>query len=126
MENNEYIPGVCNIGKKEIEFRRNFGIAGATLSVVTAIFLYLLGVPNVFRIIIFLPIFASAFGFLQARFHFCAEFAMMGVFNFSDKLRNTETVTQKEFRRKDQLKALKILIYSAAIASILSVLFILI
>lgn len=123
---NKYIPGVCNIGKKEIDFRRNFGIAGATLSVITAIFLFLLGVPNVFRIIIFLPIFASAFGFLQAKFHFCAEFAMVGVFNFSDKLRNTESVTQAEFRRKDQIKALKIFIYSFAIASILTVIFILI
>ncbi len=122
----KYIPGVCNIGKKEIESRRNFGIAGATLSVITIIFLFLLGVPSIFRIILFLPVFASAIGFLQAKFHFCAEFAMMGVFNFSDKLRDTETITQAEFRRKDQIAALKILGYSFAIASIATILFILI
>ncbi|MFS8130738.1 MAG: hypothetical protein ACMG57_02040 [Candidatus Dojkabacteria bacterium] len=123
---NKYIPGVCNIGKKEIEYRRNFGIAGATLAVVTAVFLFLLGVPNTYRIIIFLPVAASAFGFLQAQLHFCAEFAMTGVFNFSDKLRQTETVTQAEYRKKDQVKALKILLYSFTIASIATVVFILI
>jgi len=123
---NKYIPGVCNIGKKETEFRRRFGYAGVTLSVVTAIFLYLLGAPNIFRIIIFLPVFTASFGLSQAYFHFCAEFAMVGVFNFSDTLRKTETVMQAEFRRKDRLKAIKILAISFAIASIASILFILV
>ncbi len=123
---NKYIPGVCNIGPKEIESRRNFGIAGATLSVVAAIILFLLGVPNLYRLIIFLPIFASACGFLQAKFHFCAEFGMMGVFNFSDTLRKTETVVQAEFRRKDRIKAIKIFLLSFVIASIITGLFLLI
>ncbi|MEO6728720.1 MAG: hypothetical protein ABIM99_02240 [Candidatus Dojkabacteria bacterium] len=123
---NKYIPGVCNIGKKETEFRRNFGIAGVTLSVVTAIVLFLLGVPSIFRIIIFFPVFAAAFGLLQAYFHFCAEFAMVGVFNFSDTLRKTESVPQAESRRKDQIKGLKILALSFIIGSIAAILFILV
>jgi len=51
---------------------------------------------------------------------------MVGVFNFSDTLRKTETVMQAEFRRKDRLKAIKILAISFAIASIASILFILV
>ncbi len=123
--NNKYIPGVCNIGKKEIEFRKRFGFAGLTLSVVTIIFLYLLGVPSLFRIILFLPVFASAFGFLQAHFHFCAEFAMLGVFNFSDTLRKTESVMQADARRLDQVKALKILLISFLLATFATIIFIL-
>ena len=73
-----------------------------------------------------LPVFAAAFGLLQAYFHFCAEFAMVGVFNFSDTLRKTETVMQAEFRRKDRIKAIKILAISFTIASIASILFILV
>ncbi|MEP7103927.1 MAG: hypothetical protein ABI721_04445 [Candidatus Dojkabacteria bacterium] len=121
----EYIPGVCNIGKDEIEYRRRSGFVGITISVVVAIILFLLGIPTIFRVIILFPLFASAIGILQAQFHFCAGFAMRGIFNFKS-LGEKETIVQKEFRRKDQEKAAQIIFLSFLISVIFTILFLLV
>ncbi len=113
--NDKYIPGVCNIGPAEIKRRRQsgwFGL-GATLLLWLAFFVF--HVPTAWRLFLFFPAFLSAEGFLQAAFHFCAGFAMQGVFNFGADVGKTETVAQLAFRRKDQRKALLISLYSALI-----------
>lgn len=122
---NKYVPGVCNIGPKEIENRKRFGYLGFILTIFTIAIILLLNIPSILRIVIFLPIFLTTISFLQAKFHFCAEFAMTGVFNFSDKLRKTESIVQQEFRKQDQAKALKILGISLLISTILTIIFIL-
>jgi hypothetical protein len=72
-------------------------------------------VPATWRLLLFLPAFISAEGFLQAAFHFCAGFGSRGLYNFGTEVGKTETVEQAEFRQKDQRKALLISLYSALI-----------
>lgn len=123
---NEYIPGICNIGKIEMEDRKKSAIASLSISVVAFITMLLLGAPSIFRLILFIPVFGGMLGLLQYYFHFCAAFALKGVFNFSEKLKQTETVSDKAFRRKDQLMALKIFFLSFVFSSIITFILLLI
>lgn len=112
---NTYQPGVCNIGPAEIRRRRNTGIAGAVISAVLLVVFVVFHVPNPWRVVVLVPAGLSAAGFLQAAFHFCAAFGMTGLFNFGS-LGTQETVHEKEYRRKDQQKALLIAGLSGVIA----------
>lgn len=111
----EYIPGVCNIGPYEIARRRRAGWMGLVTTLLLWGLFTLLNVPAIWRLILFLPATASATGFLQAYFHFCANFGLRGVYNIVKPAGKTETVIQKEFRKKDRQKALRISAYSAAV-----------
>ena len=107
-----YQPGVCNIGPAEIRQRRTFGLGALAVTVVFLILAFALGWPAPWRLFVLLPAAASASGFLQAQLHFCARFGASGLFNFG-ALGSEESVMETEFRRKDQRKAVQILVLSA-------------
>lgn len=115
--NNNYIPGVCNIGPAEIRMRKRLGWYGLGIALVIWGLLVWLQAPVWWRLILFIPVFFSANGFLQGFMHFCAGFGMRGLFNFGPKVGTTDTVSQAEFREKDRKKAMQIFMY----ATILSV-----
>lgn len=70
-----YQPGVCNIGPAEIRRRRASGWLGLGIAVLYLAAAFLLGWPAPWRLLVALPMFLSAQGFLQAAFHFCVGFA---------------------------------------------------
>lgn len=111
----QYIPGVCNIGPAEIRMRKRLGWWGLLITIVLWALFVWLKVPIAWRIILFLPAFFSANGFLQGFMHFCAGFGMRGVFNFGPKIGQTDTVSQAEFRAKDRAKAKQIFAYAVII-----------
>jgi hypothetical protein len=122
MNESRYVPGVCNIGDTEIAQRNKIGWIGIGITIVLGTVLVYLHVAFYWRLIIFLPAFMGAAGFLQAWMHFCAGFGMQGVFNFSSEVRKTDTVAQAEYRAMDRRKAIMIFIYAALIAAALTVL----
>lgn len=111
--NQEYVPGVCNIGEVEIQQRKMIGwIALVTCSVLWAVsVVFKLAAP--WRLLLFIPATIAAIGFLQATWHFCAKFGLNGVFNFGSNVGKTETVKQADFRRQDRRTALRIIGWSA-------------
>lgn len=117
---NQYVPGVCNIGKNEITKRQTAGWIGLIITVgLFGLFTYL-EVPRFWRLLIFIPATMTAIGFLQARMHFCAYFGMRGVFNFVE-IGKTDTIEQAEFRAKDRRKAWQIIIYSVIVAVLITI-----
>jgi len=120
----EYIPGVCNIGAAERRTRRIVGLIGVILTILFIVFSLFFKVDRTYRIVIFFPLFISSMGFLQDRLHFCAEFGVLGVYNLTDKMMGISKV-QKEFLKQDRVKALKIIIYSALISCVLTIIFLL-
>lgn len=108
MPQQEYTPGVCNIGPDEITRRKKAGWFGVGISALLLLIFILLPVPPLYRLIIFLPATSAASGFLQAYFHFCAGFGFKGVYNVLKPVGQAETVQQIEFRKKDRQKALQI------------------
>lgn len=77
-----YEAGVCNIGPEEIARRRRAGHIGLVLAIATFVGLVLAGAPPIFRLVLLLPVAASASGYLQAYLKFCAGFGSLGVYNF--------------------------------------------
>jgi fatty acid desaturase len=108
MTTNEYVPGVCNIGAAEIRTRRNSGLVTLAVTIVALVLFLVLPIAAPWRLLLALPAAAAAVGFLQAGMHFCAGFAMRGVFNFGNDTHHTDTIEQAEYRRADQKKALLI------------------
>lgn len=118
--NNEYIPGVCNIGPAERFRRRLNGIISGIAAVVLLVFLVSIDVPAVWRLLLIIPVSAAASGFLQDAMHFCAGFGMKGIYNVINSAGITEDVQLEEFRRKDRTKALQIAAYSLVIGAVIA------
>jgi hypothetical protein len=112
MNQAEYIPGVCNIGRAEIVARRRAGWIGLVLTIVIWLALIFFRLGPVWLLLLFLSASLSASGFIQAKMHFCAAFGMRHIFNFSPQVGNAETVMQKELWAADRRKALQIGAYS--------------
>ncbi len=117
----EYIPGVCNIGPAEIRNRRMFGWIGLGVTLILWGAFLVFGVPAGWRLLLFFPAAMSAIGFLQAALHFCANFGMRGLFNFGPEVGKTDTVEQAEFRRKDRMKAMQIILYGSVIGAVVAI-----
>jgi hypothetical protein len=121
MAQASYVPGVCNIGAAERAQRRLSGWIGLAVTLVAEALFILLRVPAGWRLFLFLPAALGATGFLQDAMHFCAGFAMQGVFNLGPNVGKTDTVAQAEFRRKDRAKAMQIAGLSALIGAVVAV-----
>jgi hypothetical protein len=111
----KYVPGVCNIGDADIRKRKRIGWTWLVTTIILFAVFMIPGVPRGWRLILLLTSTISATGFLQARMHFCAYFAALGIFNFGENLSKKDTVQQAEFRAKDRRKALQIIAYSIII-----------
>ncbi len=119
--NNKYIPGVCNIGTAERNYRKNAGILAVALGILMFFAFYAMRVKPYLYLLEFIPIYTAAISFLQYKFHFCAEFGILGKYNFEDKIGRALTVNEKESLKLDRRKALKIILYSFAITLILTI-----
>jgi hypothetical protein len=115
-----YEPGVCNIGPAEVSRRRRTGHAGLIVSVVLFGVLLATGAPHWMRLVLVLTAGASAAGYLQAMFHFCAGFGSKGVYNFGP-LGTVEPVGDFRARARDRFKSLEIGLTSLAIGLVVGI-----
>jgi len=115
-----YRPGVCNIGPAEIARRRRAGHIGLIATVGLLAVLLALHAPPIARLVLFLPAFAAAIGYLQASFRFCAGFGGRGVFNFGD-IGRMDAVIDPDARAKDRAMATRLALASAAIGAVVAV-----
>ncbi len=81
-----------------------------TIVVLAALIVLKLGLAWYF--LLFLISASSASGFIQARMHFCANFGMRHMFNFTDTVGRVETVVARELWSADRRKALQIIGYA--------------
>ena len=124
MQNNGngYIPGICNLGKKEISRRKYQAIAGLLITIAFVIIVQMYQIETIWKLLIFAPVFYTTICLLQAREQFCVVFGINGVYNFSDE-RDLIPVNEVEYRVKDRKKAIKILFLSVFIAVVISVIY---
>src|SRR5689334_23173233 len=126
MNTNTYQPGVCNIGPEEIKMRNRSGYLGLAVAIILGIFLLVSNAQPILRLIIFIPLFSAAIGFLQAKLHFCAGFGMRGVYNVLHSRGEVDNVLEAENRKIDRIKAIKISLGAVVIAAVGTVVFYLI
>ena len=116
MSTGNYIPGACNIGKEEINKRKQFGVIGLILTFLTySLFVYFEASRGV-RFLTFIPAVISAIGFLQARLRFCVYYGLAEIFNF-DSLGKSSKVENDEFVKKDKKRA-RLIIYSSVLIGV--------
>lgn len=119
-----YLPGVCNIGSREIMRRRAVGIAALVFALISGYTLYAADdLTKSARWGVFFPLFVSAIGFIQARNKFCLAYGLAGTFNFG-KIGDMERVFDAESKKSDRSKALVILVQSAIIAGVTTAIFV--
>jgi hypothetical protein len=118
MENQEYIPGTCNIGVEERNMRKRTGWTGLFLTIILLI-AFIIIKPNTFtKALIFFPAFMASIGLLQGYLKFCAYFGFFSLFNFNE-LGKEKKIESSDFRNADRKKAIRIVL----IASLISILF---
>jgi hypothetical protein len=119
---NRYIPGTCNIGKKEIQRRYLQFMIGFVLTFICISLIESNHLNHSWKLVIFIPFSYSILCFLQAFFKFCVLFGVKGVFNFNDK-RIITKITNEEYRSKDQRKSVWIFILSVLIGLTFSIIY---
>lgn len=117
-----YIPGACNIGEKEVQFRRRSFFITAIVLVVVIILLQVTHTSHTWRLLLFPVLAGLILNGQQIYFRFCVMFGAKGVFNF-DEVGRVHTVEQKEYARLDRIKAWRMIISSTIIALVLTVLY---
>lgn len=117
----DYIPGMCNINQAEIKSRRNAGHLGSILTVVAiAAFVYF-RVPAVVGLLVFVPAFIAAIGYMQAQKKFCVGFASAGIRSTSSEGLETTEVSDDAALKADKAKARSMNVQSAGIAAFVAV-----
>ncbi len=117
-----YRAGACNIGPAEIRRRRDAGIAAAVATVLLAVVLVAIGAPAWARLLVFFPAAGAAVGFLQARFRFCAAYAIQGVRNFGP-LGGAERVADAADHRADLRAAARLVALSTVAGAVVAIVF---
>ena len=117
-----YIPGTCNIGKGEIRQRQLVALFGIFLTVSSATALFATDQSRTSRLTIFIPALVFSICFVQSRSKFCLAYGLAGTFNF-EKLGKITKVQSVEDRKADRKTAISILFKSAALAALITAVF---
>lgn len=103
--NQAYIPGVCNINHAEIASRRKAGHFGLGLFIVVLAASFILPIDRYARLVLFVPAFITAIGYLQARNRFCVAYAAAGQQNADEDSTKAQAIADADAKRQDKRKA---------------------
>jgi hypothetical protein len=118
----EYRAGVCNIGPDEQRKRFHAGLASLAAAVGFTAWVLATGRPVVYFAGTFALLTGGFLGYLQARMEFCVAFGALARYDLSGSDGDSGTVTQAALRRKDRMRALELLAYSAGLAGAVTLL----
>ncbi|MGZ3587587.1 MAG: hypothetical protein ACXVAE_00810 [Candidatus Limnocylindrales bacterium] len=119
-----YEAGACNIGPAEIARRRRGAWLATVATVVLAAFLFVAGVPPIWRLIVALPAAAAAVSWLQVRLRFCVAFAVGGQYNFGP-LGMMRQVIDARARRADLARAAGMIALGSSVGLVVGVVLVL-
>jgi hypothetical protein len=122
-----YVPGMCNINAAEVAYRRKamwFGIALSALLLIALIILNAMW--WMIALVLFVPVFIGAVGFLQVKNKFCVSYGASGQQNASEgskaasKVSSKNALIDKKKARTMNLQALAITIAVLIVVSFVS------
>lgn len=115
----DYIPGMCNINPAEIRKRRMSGYFSLAIALFGLTAFVGLQASWHYYAVLFIPLFVSALGFLQARHKFCAAYGSIGK-QHADDDSDVEKVEDAKARKADQLRARMIYLQAFLIAAVIT------
>lgn len=121
-DNSQYIPGSCNIGKEEIRRRYRIGFIGLVIALILAIVLYLTNADRTWKLLVFMPVFYSVSGFIQAVNKFCYFYGFRHLFSVNG-IRNFTKVKDEQLIDKDRKKATQIVLLVTICSVIITALY---
>lgn len=113
---NEYIAGVCNIGKKEKNKRLIIGFLGAIVSVHLSLYFIISTYKWIMLIWLLVSVFYSTICLIQAFNNFCVYFAYKHLFNFGELNQQKNKIENVNFIKQDIKKAQKLILISFIIS----------
>jgi hypothetical protein len=101
--------GVCaNIGPRERRIRNIWGVAGACAAILVASALLEIHATRPLRLVLAVPVFISAIGFLQARARTCVAFARKGIRVLGDSRTGAEQVVDEGMKKQIAAQAMRV------------------
>jgi hypothetical protein len=108
--------GVCaNIGPRERRLRNITGVVGVGLSLLVASALIEVHAARPWRLVLALPVYISAIGFLQARAKTCVAFARKGIRVLGDSRTGAEQVVDDVMRKTIAAQARRVYLQTTAV-----------
>ncbi len=114
MSETHYTPGVCNINEAEVAYRKKAFYLGLGVGLPLLAVLLVLKASPVTGLLMFLPGWIGAIGYLQAKHKFCVGYAASGVYNQSDEYAETQKIIDSAKRDLDTKRARQINLQSLA------------
>jgi hypothetical protein len=111
-----YAPGACNIGADEVAYRNKVGWLGVAIAVALVALLFIVSAPFWTFILVALPVYLAAVGFIQAQESFCVRYAAESVYNVGSGLGNHQKVSDDIAHAADMAKAKSIHLRCGAIS----------
>jgi hypothetical protein len=111
-ESEKYEAGLCNIGRQEINFRKklfNFSLLFALMMTCMSFSFFH---HSWMMVLLFSAYFFTILLLIEIRLKFCIFFGIFNVYNFN-KPGQLENIQSHKNSRKDRLKAIKILSFTA-------------
>jgi hypothetical protein len=106
MSKEAYVPGMCNINREEISYRRRAMWFGVSTSLALLVVLFALSINVYIRAaLLLIPIYIAAIGYLQVRNRFCVSYAATGQQNAADGSTKAHAITERSARVADKRKA---------------------
>ncbi len=116
MQTTDYIPGICNINKAEIAYRKKAMIIGYFIAGLIFALLVVAGWNVALRaLLVFLPLYVGVINNLQVRNKFCVSYAASGRQNATDGNPTAEDVVEQDARNADKKKAREMNLQALAI-----------
>lgn len=116
---NEYTPGNCNIGYKEVTVRKKF----LYLFLAISFFLSLSGFLRPWSVLIWSGLVICSFSaivlWMEIKYHFCIIFGFFSLHNFKE-LGNLEEVKNTHHQKQDRKRVREIVLVSMMIALLYS------
>jgi hypothetical protein len=114
-----YQAGVHNLGPKERGMRILLGVLGLIFAGTLLFYLASVNAARWWRLVLFIPLFASAMGFFQAHTKFCVAYAARGVYNMDA---GNIAVASEADKRKDKARAVKLTLQALTASVVITLL----
>ena len=118
--NNQYEAGLCNIGKHEISIRKKLFSFSLLVCIAMACLSICFYQHRWMQFLLFSSTFFTILLFIEIRIRFCILFGLFNLYNFN-KLGQLDNVTFEEHRKKDKLKAFKIITLTTLAATLITI-----